>query len=304
MRKTTASKIMKPQLQLLLLGGSEQDFTNLRELLMVGSYRHLRFEHASSTDDVIQQKRKRRDDLVLCGDQSTDNVALQLLRQVRQDDSRVPVMFLSDPANEAARKQSDPEETLRKLWRSVEQSADTVIIMDRSGAMEYVNPAFETLTGYSRQEAVGQTLAMLESEQQASNVYEEVWKTVLSGDVFRGIVMDRKKNGETLIIENTVTPLRDGSGQITHFISTGRDITGWRKLESDLQQAQKMDSIGRLAGGVAHDFNNLLLIISAYAELALDSVAEEHPLRRNLNEIINASRRAADLTRELLGSVG
>jgi len=213
-------------------------------------------------------------------------------------------MFLSDPANEAARKQSDPEETLRKLWRSVEQSADTVIIMDRSGAMEYVNPAFETLTGYSRQEAVGQTLAMLEPEQQASNVYEEVWKTVLSGDVFRGIVMDRKKNGETLIIENTVTPLRDGSGQITHFISTGRDITGWRKLESDLQQAQKMDSIGRLAGGVAHDFNNLLLIISAYAELALDSVAEEHPLRRNLNEIINASRRAADLTRELLGSVG
>ena len=68
------------------------------------------------------------------------------------------------------------------------------------------------------------------------------------------------------------------TGEITHFISTGRDITERRKLESDLQQAQKMDAIGRLAGGVAHDFNNLLLVISAYAELMLDSLGEEDPL--------------------------
>ena len=112
--------------------------------------------------------------------------------------------------------------------------------------------------------------------------------------------MERKKNGETVVLEQTLTPLRDGDGKITHFISTGRDITEHRKLESDLRQAQKMDAIGRLAGGVAHDFNNLLLVISAYAELMLDSLAEAHPLRRNVNEIMTASRRAADLTRQLL----
>jgi signal transduction histidine kinase/ActR/RegA family two-component response regulator len=127
-----------------------------------------------------------------------------------------------------------------------------------------------------------------------------MWNTVLSGNVFRGIVMNRKKNGEISIIEKALTPLRDGRGQITHFISTGRDITERRKLESELQQAQKMDAIGRLAGGVAHDFNNLLLVISAYAELMLDSLADGHPLRRNVAEIMAASRRAADLTRQLL----
>jgi two-component system cell cycle sensor histidine kinase/response regulator CckA len=209
--------------------------------------------------------------------------------------------------NHAAGRQSpkpeenlESEETLRKLWHAVEQSADTLIIMDRSGVMEYVNPAFEALTGYSRQEAIGQTLGILKSEQQTDELYQEMWDTVISGNVFRGIVMNRKKNGETLIIEKALAPLRDGRGQITHFISTGRDITERRKLESDLQQAQKMDAIGRLAGGVAHDFNNLLLVISAYAELMLDSLAGDDPLRRNVGEIMTASRRAADLTRQLL----
>jgi two-component system, cell cycle sensor histidine kinase and response regulator CckA len=172
--------------------------------------------------------------------------------------------------------------------------------MDRAGVMEYVNPAFEALTGYSREEAIGQTLGMLKSEHQTGELYDQMWDTVLAGNVFRGIVMNRKKNGETLIIEQALTPLRDGNGQSTHFISTGRDITERRKLESELQQSQKMDAIGRLAGGVAHDFNNLLLVISAYAELMLDSLADEHPLRRNVNEIMTASRRAADLTRQLL----
>jgi two-component system, cell cycle sensor histidine kinase and response regulator CckA len=308
----------------------------MRELLTVDKPGRIHLEHAASPDDARTHLWKGSYDLLLCSHQSTDDAAFQLLRQVRQHDSRIPVIFLSDQVDkgviEAAieagishpgvRSRSlEPcvapaslnaldvnsrdqhhksEETLRKLWRSVEQSADTVIIMDRSGVMEYVNPAFETLTGYSRQEAIGQTLGILKSEQQAGELYEEMWNTVLSGNVFRGIVMNRKKNGDTLIIEKALTPLRDANGEITHFISTGRDITDQRKLESDLRQAQKMDAIGRLAGGVAHDFNNLLLVISAYAELMLDSLAEGDPLRRNVGEIITASRRAADLTRQLL----
>ncbi len=333
MRKTRTPKITQPQLQLLLVGGSDQDFADLRELLSGTNFTQVHLEHAASPDDVLNQLGKKSYDLLLCSSHSTDNAAFQLLRQVRQHNSRIPLMFLSDPTNKAAIKAAieaghhqrclaeprpsvptpnaidvesaeyhhqESEDTLRKLWRSVEQSADTVIIMNRSGVMEYVNPAFEALTGYSRQEAIGQTLGILKSEQQAGELYEEMWNTVLSGNVFRGIVMDRKKNGETLIIEKALTPLRDGSGEITHFISTGRDITERRQLESDLRQAQKMDAIGRLAGGVAHDFNNLLLVISAYAELMLDSLAPEDPLRHNVDEIITASRRAADLTRQLL----
>ena len=113
-------------------------------------------------------------------------------------------------------------------------------------------------------------------------------------------MVNRKKNGDVFVAEKTITPLRDSDGTITHFISNDRDITDRRRLENQLQQAQKMDAIGRLAGGVAHDFNNLLMVISSYAELMLDSLAPQHPLRRNVDEIQKASRRAADLTRQLL----
>jgi PAS domain S-box-containing protein len=82
------------------------------------------------------------------------------------------------------------------LARSVEQMADALIIMDRSGVMEYVNPAFEALTGYSRQKAIGQTLRMLKSEQQAGDLYDEMWNTVCSGNVFQGIMMTGKRMGK------------------------------------------------------------------------------------------------------------
>jgi len=192
------------------------------------------------------------------------------------------------------------DQMLRKLKRTVEQSLDLVMITDRSGAIEYVNPAFETVTGYVRQEVMGQTLGILKSEQQPGELYEEMWDTVLAGKVFRGIVINRKKDGETFIVEKVLTPLLDAQGEITHFISTARDITDRRRLEAELQQVHKMDAIGRLAGGVAHDFNNLLMVISAYAELMQDSLPAEHPLRQNVAEIMTASRRAADLTRQLL----
>jgi PAS domain S-box-containing protein len=195
---------------------------------------------------------------------------------------------------------SDSRTTIKILRRAVEQSRDLVMITNSAGAIEYVNPAFESLTGYSRQEVMGQTLGILKSDQEPGELYEEMWDTVLSGNVFRGIVMDRKKNGETFIAEKVMTPMVDERGQITHFISTARDITDRRKLEAELQQVHKMDALGQLAGGVAHDFNNLLMVISAYAELTLDALGVKDPLRQNVGEILTASRRAADLTRQLL----
>jgi len=335
MRQPRTSEAGKRQLRLLVAGGSEEDFASLRELLAETGNGPLRLEHAASPEDVLNQLGKGSYDLLLCSNQSTDNVAFQMLRQVRQHVSGVPLIFLSDPvskdvievaiqtiagpraaqshrrdaytthasafdAHSAERQHLESEETLRQLWRSVEQMADALIIMDGSGVLEYVNPAFEALTGYSRQEVIGQTLGILKSEQQTGDLYDEMWNTVRSGNVFRGIMMNRKKNGETLIIEKVLTPLQDSRGKITHFIATFRDITERRRLESELQQSQKMDAIGRLAGGVAHDFNNLLLVISAYAELMLDSLAGDDPLRKNVAEIMTASRRAADLTRQLL----
>ena len=202
------------------------------------------------------------------------------------------------PYNES--RSHEAEDQLRKLSRAVEQSGDLVIITDRSGVIEYVNPAFRALTGYSSEEVLGRKPNLLKSGQQDLAYYKKLWDTVLSGNVFRGILANKKKNGELFYAEKSIAPVRDASGNITHFISNDRDITERRKLEAQLLQAQKMDAIGQLAGGVAHDFNNLLMVISSYAELSLDSLTPEHPLHQKLTEIIKASHRAADLTRQLL----
>jgi PAS domain S-box-containing protein len=192
------------------------------------------------------------------------------------------------------------DDTFRTLYSAIEQAADLVVITDSAGTIEYVNPAFEKLTGYTRLEVIGQTPRILKSGEQSSALYRDLWRTILSGEVYRGVLVNRKKSGESFIVEKTITPIRNPDGKVAHFISNDRDISERRRLEAALFQAQKMDAIGQLAGGVAHDFNNLLMVISSYAELMQDSIGPAHPLHRNVQEVLSAARRAADLTRQLL----
>ncbi|MGA8150534.1 MAG: PAS domain S-box protein [Terriglobales bacterium] len=321
-----------PPVQFLLLGERSKNFDYLRELLQQAGGGNVEFDAVNSRDEVRARVGQRSYAAVLCDGGFQDDSAWQTLSG--KNELQVVFLSVSDESKlqhdiESAfcparcpfpsvgpcmalalfgaivkyrklRQRENTEEMLHKLRATVEQSPDLVMITNYAGVLEYVNPAFEALTGYSRQEVIGQTLGMLKSEQQAGEFYEEMWDTVLSGRPFHGIVTNRKKNGETFTLEKAITPLHNPEGQITHFISTGRDITDQRRLEGELQQAQKMDVVGRLAGGVAHDFNNLLMVISAYAELMLDSLAPEHPLRHNADEIVGAARRAADLTRQLL----
>lgn len=192
------------------------------------------------------------------------------------------------------------EQSLRQLSCAVEQSADTIFVTNSEGIIEYVNPAFEALTGYSRQEVTGKTQNILKSDLQAPVLYRELWETIRSGDVSRGIVVNCKKNGDVYYVDESISPIRDADGRITHFVSNGRDYTERLRLEAQLLQAQKMDAVGRLAGGVAHDFNNLLTIITSYSELALDSVVPGSVTQTRIQEILSAAHRAADLTRQLL----
>jgi PAS domain S-box-containing protein len=198
------------------------------------------------------------------------------------------------------RARDSAEELLRKLSGAVEQSADSVLITNHEGIIEYVNPAFEALNGYSWKEIAGKTPRILKSGEHGPDVYRELWKTVLSGNVYRGILLNRKKNGKLYYVETSISPVRDSEGRVTHFVSNGRDLTERLHLEAELLQAQKMDAIGRLAGGVAHDFNNLLTIITSYSELALDGLLPGSALQTKVQEILSAARRAAELTRQLL----
>ncbi len=199
---------------------------------------------------------------------------------------------------EAERRQA--EETLKKLSSAVEQTADNVFITDKYGVIEYVNQSFEKVSGYKKEEVVGGTPRILKSGKHGESFYEEMWKIILSGGAFRSEFINKTKSGELYYEEKTITPLKDSLGRITHFVSTGKDITEQKKLEEQLQQSQKMEAIGRLAGGIAHDFNNLLTVIISYSDLLLLRSGINSKERGNIQQIKNAGERAAALTSQLL----
>ncbi|HKF03335.1 MAG TPA: response regulator [Candidatus Sulfotelmatobacter sp.] len=325
-------------LRILLVGEREEDFFLVREILERNRPSlATELEQARSLEDARVLLQQKPYGLVLFEYETGDAESIQLVAEFLHAGVSIPFILLTEDADEKTvaeiiesgawnyvaksqldgatlvrtirhtlalhslqQEQQSAQELLRKLLHAVEQSADTVLITDREGRIQYVNPAFEKLTGYAREEACGKTPRILKSGEQGPDTYQEMWKTLLAGQVYRGILVNRKKNGDLYYVEESISPVRDPNGEITHFISNGRDLTERLRLEAQLVQAQKMDAIGRLAGGIAHDFNNLLTIITSYSELALDAVPQDSPLEDRLHEILLAARRAAELTRQLL----
>ncbi len=127
-------------------------------------------------------------------------------------------------------------ESLKMLSKAVQQTADSVMITNKQGVIEYVNPAFETTTGYHRHEVLGQTPKLLQSGQHDEAFYQNLWKTILAGKPYRGTIINRKKNGQLYWSEQTITPMKDEAGHITNFVSVLKDITELReKQEQEFQ---------------------------------------------------------------------
>jgi len=192
------------------------------------------------------------------------------------------------------------EENLRKLSVAVEQNPASIVITDTFGTIEYVNPHFTRLTGYSFSEAVGQNPSILKTGETSTEQYRQMWQTIVSGGEWRCEFHNRKKNGELYWEQALIAPIRNDSGFITHYIAIKEDITDRKQLESQLQHSQKMDAIGQLAGGIAHDFNNILAAIVGYASIILLKLPDGSPLRKNAEQITATAERGASLTQGLL----
>jgi len=225
--------------------------------------------------------------------------------------SKVQAMVLGAHLEEASTQRRRLEEKNRLLEKemserlllttAVEQSTEAIIITKTDGAIQYVNPAFERITGYSAAEVLGQAPKILKSGKQDAAFYRRMWETLENGGVWTGNLTNRRKDGALYEEEAEISPVRDASGRIMNYVAVKRDVTERLAMEARLRQSQKLEAIGELAGGVAHDFNNLLTAIMGHCRLLTYGAESMDSLtRESVEAIMKAGDRAASLTRQLL----
>lgn len=207
---------------------------------------------------------------------------------------------LYESAQKELMERKKAEISLHKLTYAVEQSPVSIIITDIRGNIEYVNPHFAEVTGYTSNELLGQNPRILKSGFTSDAEYKKMWNTLMAGNVWHGEFRNTKKNGDVYWELAQISPIRDKGNVITNFIAIKEDIDDRKTLENQLRHSQKMEAIGQLAGGIAHDFNNILTAIIGYASIMQMKLPSGSPLKETAVHILSAAERGSSLTQGLL----
>ncbi|MCP4251802.1 MAG: response regulator [Candidatus Scalindua sp.] len=189
------------------------------------------------------------------------------------------------------------EDKIRKLSHAIEQSTSTIVITDINGNIEYVNPWFASLTGYSREETIGKNPRILRSDITPPEVYEELWSTIKSGKEWKGEFCNIKKNGDLYWESASISAVKNDQGVITNFIAVKNDITESKKMRKALLESEKFKSLGIISAGIAHEFNNILAVMVGNAELLKE---DDKELKEGLDSIIKAGDDGAEIVRNML----
>jgi PAS domain S-box-containing protein len=199
------------------------------------------------------------------------------------------------------------DEQLRQLSRAVEASPVSIVITDVEGQIEYVNPKFTQVTGYTFAEALGQNPRILKTDQTPPEVHVELWETLTQGREWRGEFCNRKKNGEIYWEFASISPITDASGTITHYVGLKEDITARKQAEADLRRymAELEASNAELdafAHTVAHDLKNPLTTLLGFSMLTETQYQrlDAEQVIRNLQIITRTGQKMTSIINELL----
>ncbi|MGA9752124.1 MAG: PAS domain S-box protein [Acidobacteriota bacterium] len=192
------------------------------------------------------------------------------------------------------------EEERGRLAAAIEQSHESIVMTDAQGAIIYVNPAFESITGYSREEAMGQNPRILKSGLHDRAFYEQMWATILSGRAWTGQMNNLRKDGSLFTEQSVISPVRDPSGAITAFVAAKRDVTQEIELQRKLEQAKNLETVGMIAGGVAHEVRNPLFAITTIVTALERKLADQPEFAEYTAHIKDQSKRLNVLMNDLL----
>ncbi|MCB0190146.1 MAG: PAS domain S-box protein, partial [Caldilineaceae bacterium] len=187
----------------------------------------------------------------------------------------------------------------RLLAAVVEQASEAIAITDINGLIEYVNPAYEAMTGFTAEDAIGRRLPLFERNLQEPTATHPL-AVVQRNTTWTGRYIDKRNDGSIYNKDAMLFAIHDATGQITNYCKIARDISHEPQLERQLNQAQRLETIGTLAGGIAHDFNNMLTPIMGYAEMAASHLPPADPLQANMQQIIRGAYRARELVKQIL----
>jgi two-component system cell cycle sensor histidine kinase/response regulator CckA len=192
------------------------------------------------------------------------------------------------------------EQTRIRLATVVDQADDAILIANTEGIVEYVNPSFEKVSGFTNDEIVGTHVNRFRSDVHDEQFFEAVGETLKLDRVWRGHLTLQRNDGTRRQLQSSITPIADADGNTIDYVSINHDITHEVELQQQLVQAQKMEAVGRLAGGIAHDFNNILTVIKGYVALIAGAIDKEDKVSRFVNELDKAGDSAVMLTQQLL----
>ncbi|MCP4252369.1 MAG: response regulator [Candidatus Scalindua sp.] len=318
---------MKIKSRLLIVDDNEKLSDSLRDILEDDGFA---IETANNGKDAINLLRSNRYDIALVDIKLPDCSGTELVNNLVKISLSMEFILITanadlDTAIEAAKqehivsyelkpldmnrlisllnqvvKRRKVESEIQKLTHAVEQSSSTIVITNTNGKIEYANPRFAELTGYTITEAIGKNPRVLKSGKTSPEVYEELWSTIKSGNEWKGEFCNKKKNGELYWESASISPVKNTEGVITNFIAVKDDITERKKMEDALLQSEKLKSIGTITAGISHEFNNLLAIISGNVQLLEEDYKDDKVLTNALCTIMKAADDGAEISSNML----